>query len=105
MDTGDYRMTDDNGPWYDGLIEEFDRVHRGPAIENRKSSQPSCLSPSTSPAPAPAGQIPMPIPIPVAMAPFFCDLGVFLPAAFSIGGPMWCTARRPWATCSPPSTS
>ncbi|KAE8799953.1 hypothetical protein D1007_24574 [Hordeum vulgare] len=29
-------MADDNGPWYDGSIEEFDRVHRGRAIENRK---------------------------------------------------------------------
>ncbi|KAE8799358.1 hypothetical protein D1007_25293 [Hordeum vulgare] len=29
------RMADD-GPWYDGLIEEFDRVHRGREIENRK---------------------------------------------------------------------
>ncbi|KAE8774754.1 Alpha-L-arabinofuranosidase 1 [Hordeum vulgare] len=28
-------MVDDNGSWYDGLIEEFDRVHRGRAIENR----------------------------------------------------------------------
>ncbi|KAE8791871.1 Alpha-L-arabinofuranosidase 1 [Hordeum vulgare] len=30
-------MADDNGPWYDGLIEEFDRVHRGRAIDNRKN--------------------------------------------------------------------
>ncbi|KAI4977025.1 hypothetical protein ZWY2020_050632 [Hordeum vulgare] len=30
-------MADDNGPWYGGLIEEFDRVHRGRAIENRKN--------------------------------------------------------------------
>ncbi|KAE8821258.1 hypothetical protein D1007_00643 [Hordeum vulgare] len=29
-------MADDDGPWYDGLIEEFDTVHRGRAIENRK---------------------------------------------------------------------
>ncbi|KAI5006818.1 hypothetical protein ZWY2020_034061, partial [Hordeum vulgare] len=30
-------MADDNGPWYDGLIEEFDVVHRARAIENRKN--------------------------------------------------------------------
>ncbi|KAE8767282.1 Alpha-L-arabinofuranosidase 1 [Hordeum vulgare] len=29
-------MVDDNGPWYDGLIEEFDREHRGLAVENHK---------------------------------------------------------------------
>ncbi|KAI5018578.1 hypothetical protein ZWY2020_043466 [Hordeum vulgare] len=31
-------MADDNGPWYDGLIEEFDRVHHGRATENRKNA-------------------------------------------------------------------
>ncbi|KAE8773027.1 Alpha-L-arabinofuranosidase 1 [Hordeum vulgare] len=28
------RMVDDDGPWYDGLIEEFDKEHRVRAIEN-----------------------------------------------------------------------
>ncbi|KAE8814995.1 hypothetical protein D1007_07709 [Hordeum vulgare] len=30
------RMVDDDGPWYDRVIEEFDREHRAHAIENRK---------------------------------------------------------------------
>ncbi|KAE8776479.1 Alpha-L-arabinofuranosidase 1 [Hordeum vulgare] len=33
-------MVDDNDPWYDGLIEEFDRKHRARAIENRKRNPP-----------------------------------------------------------------
>ncbi|KAE8772606.1 hypothetical protein D1007_55371 [Hordeum vulgare] len=37
------RMADDNGPWFDGLIEEFDRVHRGRAIENRKNVVAMCM--------------------------------------------------------------
>ncbi|KAE8776482.1 Alpha-L-arabinofuranosidase 1 [Hordeum vulgare] len=34
------KMVDDNDPWYDGLIEEFDRKHRARAIENRKRNPP-----------------------------------------------------------------
>ena len=30
------RMTDDDGPWYDGLIDEWDKEHRARAIENGK---------------------------------------------------------------------
>ena len=30
------RMADDNGPWYDGLFEEWDKEHRARAIENGK---------------------------------------------------------------------
>ncbi|KAE8781666.1 hypothetical protein D1007_45057 [Hordeum vulgare] len=35
-----YRMVDDDGPWYDGLIEDVDREHRARAIENRKRNPP-----------------------------------------------------------------
>ena len=28
------RMADDEGPWYDGLIDEWDKEHRARAIEN-----------------------------------------------------------------------
>ena len=28
------RMADDDGPWYDGLIDEWDKEHRARAIEN-----------------------------------------------------------------------
>uniref|UniRef100_A0A8I6Y979 Aminotransferase-like plant mobile domain-containing protein n=1 Tax=Hordeum vulgare subsp. vulgare TaxID=112509 RepID=A0A8I6Y979_HORVV len=34
------RMVDDNDPWYDGLIEEFDKEHRARAIENCKHVVP-----------------------------------------------------------------
>ena len=27
---------EDKGPWYDGLIQEFDKNHRARALENRK---------------------------------------------------------------------
>uniref|UniRef100_A0A453MNG1 Aminotransferase-like plant mobile domain-containing protein n=1 Tax=Aegilops tauschii subsp. strangulata TaxID=200361 RepID=A0A453MNG1_AEGTS len=30
------RMADDDGPWYDGLIQEWDKEHRARAIENGK---------------------------------------------------------------------
>ncbi|KAE8810902.1 hypothetical protein D1007_12251 [Hordeum vulgare] len=33
---GSVWMVDDDGPWYDGLIEEFDREHHARAIENFK---------------------------------------------------------------------
>ncbi|KAE8800096.1 hypothetical protein D1007_24378 [Hordeum vulgare] len=55
MDPGIW-MVDDDGPWYDGLIEEFDdglieefdKEHRARAIENRKSDQSSTRTKDTS---------------------------------------------------------
>ncbi|KAE8770841.1 hypothetical protein D1007_57333 [Hordeum vulgare] len=35
---GGARMVDADGPWYDGLIDVFDREHSAPAIKNRKVS-------------------------------------------------------------------
>ncbi|KAE8812971.1 Alpha-L-arabinofuranosidase 1 [Hordeum vulgare] len=41
-------MVDDDGPWYDELIEEFDKERRARAIENRKLDQASTRTKDTS---------------------------------------------------------
>lgn len=43
------RMADDGGPWYDGLIVEWDQEHRARAIENGKVRNQTCAEFSSFP--------------------------------------------------------